>query len=106
MVKQKRAQTGKFLASAGPSGPAMQTTGNHIAVAGVLTAHGSVHGDNSAVQVANAQDDFLKKPGIVGKDRGNKRTASPAGHCDHLLGVIVSHESDDGTEHLDVVNIL
>ena len=106
MVEQKRAQTGKFFASAGPSRPPMQTTGNHVPVAGVLAAYGGIHGNNSAVQITDAENDFLKKARIVRKNRGNQRSVSPARHRDYILGVIVGHESHDGTEHLDVVNIL
>jgi len=39
MIEQQRSQAGKFFAASGPSGTAVQTTGHHIAVAGVLIAN-------------------------------------------------------------------
>src|SRR5438034_11062590 len=105
MVEQKRAQTGKFFASAGPSRPPMKTTGNHVPVAGVLAAYGGIHGNNSAVQITDAGNEFLKKARIVRRNRGNQRSVSPARRSHYFLGATLGHERQHGTEHRDLMSM-
>jgi hypothetical protein len=43
VIEQQRTQAGKLLAPAGPSRAAVQTTGHHISVPGVLIANRRIH---------------------------------------------------------------
>jgi hypothetical protein len=59
MIEQKGAQSGELLATAGPSRAAMKTTGHNVAVAGILTSNGRIHSQDSSMQIADPQKDFL-----------------------------------------------
>src|SRR5215469_1344801 len=82
MIKQKRAQAGKFLASPGSSRAAVKATGDYVAVARVLGADRGVHSQDSSVKVADAQNNFLQECRIVGKNGRDQRATATANHRD------------------------
>lgn len=105
MVEQQRTEASKFFASTCPSRAAMQATWNHVAVAGVLGANRGIHGQDSAVKVADADNNFLHERGIIGKNRGHERAAPAANHGDKVFRAVISHQGHHRAKHLDVVNI-
>jgi hypothetical protein len=59
MVEQECPQSGEFLATSGPAWTAMETTGHHVAVAGILAGNGGIHGEDSSMQIANPEKNLL-----------------------------------------------
>src|SRR5215472_2912631 len=91
MVEQKRAQAGKFLPSAGSSGAAMEATRNHVTVAGVLSADRRIHGQNSTMQIADAENHCLEERGVIGKNGGHERAVSATNHWNEILQAVITH---------------
>ena len=106
VIEQDRAQAGELLASAGSSRTAVEATGNHVAVAGVLTSHRRIHGHDSAMQIADTQSDFLQEGGIVRKNRGHQRPTSSPNHRNEVFGAKVCNQGHYWAKYLDVVNVL
>src|SRR5256884_1005402 len=105
MVEQKRTQTGEFLAPSRSPRPAMQATGNHVAVARVLTANRRIHRHDPSVKIADAEHNFPQQGGIVGKDGGHERTVPATNHGDEIVRVIVSDQSRYRSEYFEVMHI-
>jgi len=77
MVQQQSTQAGELFSAARSSRAAVEATGHHVPVAGVLTADRLIHHHDSAVQVSDAKHHALNDGRITGKDGGNQR-AQPA----------------------------
>src|ERR1700674_987154 len=105
MIQEQGPQTRELLAPSSSARPAVQATGHHVAVAGMLRAYRAIHSHDPAVQVANAQNQISSKGWVIGKHRRNQRTESSPRDRDHIFESVIAYQRRRRAAYLNVIDV-